>query len=441
MTTRARVIDLGYGEVITASGSTDLRPLLEQIDADVVTVNGRTLRGNEMWTAVLRDVVGPRGPDEPPPIIGVPTTWGSVRCAPIVTAASAVGAVVIPRAVLIARSHADLSTRRCAVVETTRLPSAGGSHDVTTDFDISILVRVDGEWRIDSSAAVGFDASALEVLGAKQYSRVAVIRSDAAFASASVLSPTGARTVTEIVDDSIDMVLVDGADPAQVALGVAVMEDLCVAGRVVAVDRTLIRRFGAPRARTVPTRMPASNDDVIAPSAVRRWAPLVGGSLILGLIALAVVGLTWPRGVHERSTDVVVDDVALTVPHDWRRSSVTGADDAPDRTVFVDADDGRRLLVVRSAVRSTATLESVATSLSNRIGQRGDDVVTEFSSSTRYGGREVISYREAPGSGSAVRWYVVVEDGVQVSIGCQGGDAGESVDGACQRAVRSVRVR
>ena len=133
------------------------------------------------------------------------------------------------------------------------------------------------------------------------------------------------------------------------------------------------------------------------------------------------------------------------MPGDWRQSeqrTPSGSADDPSttRAVFVDPDDGRRIIAVLTEVRAGSTRESVAGSLRNRIEQRGDDVVTEFSAATRFGGRDVIGYRESPASGGAIRWYVVVDDGLQVSIGCQAGTAAESPDDECAAAVRSVRV-
>jgi len=52
----------------------------------------------------------------------------------------------------------------------------------------------------------------------------------------------------------------------------------------------------------------------------------------------------------------------------------------------------------------------------------------------------VISYREAPASGPPVRWYILVDDAVQVSLGCQAGTGTADIDPPCRRAVASVRV-
>ncbi|RKH75687.1 type VII secretion-associated protein, partial [Corallococcus praedator] len=95
---------------------------------------------------------------------------------------------------------------------------------------------------------------------------------------------------------------------------------------------------------------------------------------------------------------------------------------------------------VQNAVRIDSTPTTVATSLRNRLQQSGGDTVSEFSAVTRYADRDVISYRETPGSGAAIRWYVMVSSALQVSVGCQPGTRGESVDAACAAAVGSVTI-
>ncbi|MFZ2509654.1 MAG: type VII secretion-associated protein, partial [Gordonia sp. (in: high G+C Gram-positive bacteria)] len=75
------------------------------------------------------------------------------------------------------------------------------------------------------------------------------------------------------------------------------------------------------------------------------------------------------------------------------------------------------------------------------ISQRGDDVVVEFSADAVYGGRQVISYREAPASGAAIAWYVLVDGTTQISVGCQAGTGPAPIDPPCQAAVTSISVR
>lgn len=133
--------------------------------------------------------------------------------------------------------------------------------------------------------------------------------------------------------------------------------------------------------------------------------------------------------------------VTLSVPEQWRRVSDPVDDDGaiPFTTIAARSDD-RRIIMVQNAVRADSTLDSVAVSLRNRLDQRGNDVVTEFSPRTRYGDRDVIGYRETPVSGGQIRWYVVVDSALQVSIGCQDGGQGQSIDAECTAAVRSLKI-
>lgn len=136
-----------------------------------------------------------------------------------------------------------------------------------------------------------------------------------------------------------------------------------------------------------------------------------------------------------------VGRVSMVVPVDWRRTS-DAVDDtgAIPFTTFAARTDDRRIIVVQNAVRIDSTPTTVATSLRNRLRQSGGDTVSEFSAVTRYADRDVISYRETPGSGAAIRWYVMVSAALQVSVGCQPGTRGESVDDACAAAVGSVTI-
>ncbi|MGO3325690.1 MAG: hypothetical protein ACTIMF_03760, partial [Gordonia sp. (in: high G+C Gram-positive bacteria)] len=57
-----------------------------------------------------------------------PSTWGTRRISEFRRRLAAVGvdAIPVPRAVALARSHADATVRRCAVIETAVAPSTGG---------------------------------------------------------------------------------------------------------------------------------------------------------------------------------------------------------------------------------------------------------------------------------------------------------------------------
>ncbi|MXP23021.1 type VII secretion-associated protein [Gordonia sp. HNM0687] len=426
---RPTVVDLAYGGLRLSDGrSADVDDLLDAVDSATVEIGGRRVFGDQAWRDVWHHLGLPdRGPEGPVPfVIGHPSTWGRLRTAALARSVAQLGVPVevIPRAVLIARSHSDGAMQRCAVVETTHLPTV--PHDPARTpaetWDVARLRRTAGGWQIEAT---------------------------------DVLTPGAddiARQTESIVDDSVEAVFVDGADPAARSRARDVVGAHVVAGRVVDVDRALVRRYGWRTGRHLseaerfgvhgPTPSvpgPTRGDNRTSRRAV--WA--AGVVAVLIAVVAVVVGVAQVQPDPAEQT-AVVGRTTVVVPADWRRSEL----DPPDgqngtqtsRTVFADPDTGRRLLLVQSEVRADSTLASVARSLGNRIRQRGDEVVTEFSPSTRFMGREVISYREAPASGSAIRWYVQVADGLQVSVGCQDGSAGESVDAECARAVSSVRI-
>ncbi|MFW0796136.1 type VII secretion-associated protein [Gordonia sp. CPCC 205515] len=424
MITRPTVIDLAYGRMDRDGAAVDVTDLLNAADATTVQLDGVVRHTDHAWRDVWRDLGLPEtdehGPH--PVIIGHPSTWGRPRTAVLArsTADLGVPTTVVPRALLIARSHTDLAVQRCAVVETTHRPEppSDPARPPQTWWDVTRLRRTSAGWEVEDSDILEPDATDL-----------------------------GDR-VEEVIADSVEMVLVDGTDPAQNTHAVDVLTTHALAGRVLPVDRAIVRRYGWRTGRPEGSDDHGAPPPVAAPPApprrfARYWIPAAGAIAVLIAVVAGVVGfLQRDDDPAEHTQRVAVGRTSLEVPADWRRSELGSgqASSASSRTVFADPATGRRILVVQSQVRADSSLASVATSLNNRIRQRGDDVVTEFSPSTRFMGRDVISYREAPASGSAIRWYVLVEDGLQVSIGCQNGDEGESVDAECATAVESVRI-
>ncbi|NDK89089.1 type VII secretion-associated protein [Gordonia desulfuricans] len=410
------VVDLGYGHTrIGAVPGPDLTGLMDAIDADRIVLDGVAVMVEQRWTEIFTRWSESCGASL---IIGHPSTWGAVRAGVLRRAAARVPADidVVPRAVLIARGHTDTTVSRCAVVETTHLPRYPAGSAPT--WDVQRLRRRGGDWEIEASAVVavtGAGADRVEVEAA--------------------------------VDDGIEVVFVDGAIPAERAAAVDAIGRHTVAGRILQVDPQLIARWGARsrRAALGTGPGPAVGDEPTTSRSIR-WIWVAAACATAVATVAAGVGI-WqhdgPAGSH--TDDVTVGRTTLTVPGDWHRSdppapSGTAGPGSQTRTVFAAGDDGSRILLVQSPVRAGSTPASVATSLHNRIRQRGDDVVTEFSPSTRYAGRDVISYREAPVSGAPIRWYVLVDDDLQVSVGCQGGTGAETIDGPCTEAVASVRI-
>ncbi|MCR5978756.1 type VII secretion-associated protein [Gordonia jinghuaiqii] len=442
------VVDLAFGRPRIWEPDTglrhpdrDVRYLLDNVDEMTVVLDGQRAHTRQAWQRVFAGLgLAASGDRARPMIVGHPSTWGHRRASSLADAGGRVPVELVPRAVLIARSHADLTVQRCAVVETTHIPQppADPAHPRPAVWDVQIVRRRPEGWTVERSGVIDHDTKA------KGTQTVSADRSD----------PVG-ESVVSVVDDTVEAVFVDGDDPAEVSSAIELIAAHAIAGRVVAVDRDLVVRHGRRTGGTADDAVPVTRDPATVAAATagprvawRDRRVLVGAA---AMAALVVIGATavgvWQRDTAPAaaSSDVALGRAAMTVPSDWRQTeqdtpSDTTDDPTTSRAVFVDADDGRRIIAVLTELRSGSTRESVATSLRNRIDQRGDAVVTEFSAATRYAGRDVISYREAPASGGAIRWYVVVDGGLQLSIGCQAGTAAEPVDAECAQAVRSIRV-
>ena len=431
---RPAVVDLAFGSPLIwepAGGlrrvDRDVRMLLESVDHMSVVVDGRRDHLRQAWRRVFADLGLPAGR---PLVVGHPSTWGPRRVSTLADLGDAGAPVsLLPRAVLVARSHADLTVQRCAVVETTHLPRppADPARPQPSWWDVQIVGRGPDGWAVERSG---------------------VLRPGADHPS----TPVDGEGI-HVIDDSVEAVFVDGEAPDEVSAAIDVISAHAVAGRVVAVDRGLLVRLGHRTGGAADDavdlgRDPRPPDSPPVGGTRRRSRSLLAAAVVAVLVVSGAVGVgLWQRepASGASSADVRLGRATLTVPGDWRQADQDTPSDAADdpsttRAVFVDPDDGRRIIAVLTEVREGSTLASVAGSLRNRIEQRGDDVVTEFSATTRFAGRDVIGYREAPASGGAIRWYVVVDDGMQVSIGCQAGTAAEPADSECAEAVRSVRV-
>ncbi len=397
----ATVLDVAYGRLESSAG-TGLRvgALVSAIDAGSVVVGGRRRHPRDAWASAVAEAVGPDLPTTV--VLAHPSTWGRRRVGVVLAAVESVvgGTATVtaqPRAALLAVTHLESSVQACVVLE---------AHD--DRIDVHRLQRSADGWRIGRTAVLDANCAPDEL--------------------------------ADLVDDAVEVILVDRDRSDRVDAVLDLAADATPTGRIAAVDRGLLHRFGTPRAPR-PSPPPAPVLRKPGPA----WKLVAAGVLVVA-VALVVGLVVWRGGSDDpaprpTAETAQIGRVSLTVPSGWRRTS-----DAPDATGAIgftsiaSPDDDRRLLLVQNSVRADSTLDSVATSLRNRLGQRGADAVAEFSADTTFAGRRVISYRETPGSGAPIRWYVVVSSALQVSVGCQPGSQGESVDDACAAAVGSVAI-
>ncbi|MQY25059.1 type VII secretion-associated protein [Nocardia aurantia] len=131
------------------------------------------------------------------------------------------------------------------------------------------------------------------------------------------------------------------------------------------------------------------------------------------------------------------DLVRADIPPGWHPGSRT------DARVDLVPDNGarQRITVTQRQLSPGATLGDVAATLDQQIAQRPPGSVGELQRDSVFGDRPGLTYEEYPGDGTTVRWQVLVDSGVQVSVGCQyESHSWPAAAGECERFVRSVHV-
>ncbi|KAF0848326.1 type VII secretion-associated protein [Nocardia caishijiensis] len=131
--------------------------------------------------------------------------------------------------------------------------------------------------------------------------------------------------------------------------------------------------------------------------------------------------------------------VELMIPVGWHRTPATD----PTRADLTPGSGPRqRITVIQEALTAGAGYDEVAADLEALIKKKPAGTVSEIRRDVVFAGRPGLSYEERPADGSTVRWQVLVERGVQVSVGCQYGQGGwEGVLPACEQVVGALRVQ
>ncbi|MCA2210266.1 type VII secretion-associated protein [Nocardia rosealba] len=131
--------------------------------------------------------------------------------------------------------------------------------------------------------------------------------------------------------------------------------------------------------------------------------------------------------------------VELQVPVGWHRApgtDPTRADLSPDSGLR------QRITVIQKPLTAGAGYNEVAADLEALIKKKPAGTVSEVRRDVVFAGRPGLSYEERPVDGSTVRWQVLVEHGVQVSIGCQYTAGGwEGVTAPCEQVVSALHIR
>jgi type VII secretion-associated protein (TIGR03931 family) len=249
-------------------------------------------------------------------------------------------------------------------------------------------------------------------------------------------------------------VLIDGPHTVAGAPGLATLIADAVRGtghKVLRVDDTrlpgLARLAGAARSPQ-PSEPQAAATRGRVRSRGRTLAAVAAAGMVLAVLGPTVptVPRVAPGGRHDAAPAVIAPTtflvegrVALTVPASWTAQRVVTGPGSARVQVTSPTDPEVALHVTQSAVVGE-TLSSTAERLKQAIAAERDGVFVDFNPSGSSAGRPAVTYREVRAA-HQVRWTVLLDGSVQISVGCQSRPGGEDpVRDACDQAVRSAHA-
>ena len=158
---------------------------------------------------------------------------------------------------------------------------------------------------------------------------------------------------------------------------------------------------------------------------------------VLGSLASARRGA--PAGGGVSTTFLVEGRVALEVPAQWPTQRVVAGPGSARVQITSPSDPEMALHVTQSRI-PTAALSATAEFLKQAIDGEPTGVFVDFNPAGNSAGRPAVTYREVR-SGHDIRWTVLVDKAVRISIGCQSRHGYEdAMRQVCELAVRSARA-
>ncbi|MGY0503302.1 type VII secretion-associated protein [Nocardia sp. FBN12] len=438
--------DLVVGEPLTAP--TQAVSAVQYLAAGVIALPPRMPTAGQALSAILGAVMDALRvtPLCDRIVVVHPTAWGPPELELFGTAAGQFAHEVVFESCALRASAADITasrSRRTAIIEFGMLSTSASS--VVYDTNGSHVEAVEVEPNLAAS----------ELAGEEGFGHLAALLG------------------LLLTDRPADVVQVFGTtDPAVLASVTAVVESVCGAGVSVSplTGTDLARPARKPPAYT-PSIPPAAEwmqplrERAAATNPVDRRPLYVGAAALVAVVAAAAIGgiFLFGSGDQEATAAVATTTVAPTtvtpaptsskpkprpstetvgrvvveVPAGWHRTTATDA-----RADLVPDDAARhRITITQKPVTPGAGYDEVAADLAAQIAKKPAGTVTEVRRDVVLAGRPGLSYEERPADGSTVRWQVLVEHGVQVSIGCQYAENGwAGVMSACEQVVGAVRV-
>ena len=219
---------------------------------------------------------------------------------------------------------------------------------------------------------------------------------------------------------------------------------------------------GAPGSRSTPTEFDSLHEHALATQPPRRGPSrlLIAAAAVIALLLVGVgvtVALTRSNSSHataeaestgpatpsaaatsvSRPTAQTFGRVQAQIPAGWHIASHLG-----DR-VDVSPNDGarERITLIQKTLNPGAGLADVADTLDAQIKRRPAGQVSDLRRDAVFGDRPGLSYQESPGDGTTVRWQILVDAGLQASVGCQYVQGNwQPIADPCEQFVHDLRI-
>ncbi|OBH25815.1 type VII secretion-associated protein [Mycobacterium sp. E342] len=389
-----RRICCGTETVVDGAPSEVVGAALGAIDDPVALVGERPVAVTSLWTAALRSAICTDGKGG---VVLHPSWWSSSRIGILSAAAATVfdGALVRPRSWLLRRAaHTD--------AQPTLVEITGGMVVIDGDHVVAVPRRPPRP-------------VADEVLGALATMPGAVVLIDA-----------------------------PSAVPGASALAAAIADGARGFGRTALhVDDERLARLARSAVTDLgePTGPPGRGDR--APSRGRTLGGLGAAAMVLAAAAPALAGrhdASAPPPVDVPPTTFLVEGrVAVTVPAGWPTQRITAGPGSARVQITSPSDPEVALHVTQSPVTGE-TLSGTSERLRRAIDAEPAGSFVDFDPTGTSAGRPAVTYREVR-AGHEVRWTVLVDGPVRISLGCQSRPGKEeAVRAVCEQAVRSAHA-
>jgi type VII secretion-associated protein (TIGR03931 family) len=236
------------------------------------------------------------------------------------------------------------------------------------------------------------------------------------------------------------------------ALAASIADAVRDTGRkIVQIDHARLPRLARLAAATLSSEPSEPSEPRLAGRVRSRARTLAGvgaGGVALAVLSLAAptVPARTPVTHHDATptakaptTFLVEGRVALTVPANWPTQRVVAGPGSARVQVTSPSDPEVALHMTQSPVVGE-TLARAGARLKLAIDAAPTGVFVDFNPTGFSAGRPAVTYREVR-AGHHVRWTVLLDGAVRISVGCQSRPGGEdAVREVCEQAVRSAHA-